>query len=187
MNSYPSYCCGTRFRPRMHKLYTWRWYGLEFTETHHVGQPALILIFYYRSMDIYYLRKLLRQHNLRTPRTCSSWSNVLPHVSHISTLSFTNICFTADISWRTWITTAGNIVIRNSQYDKFSKFITRCRIHRLCRSHPVVASAKCDEDLSTCPYPCFLSWIPSRMLCSKLPPRKHIPCDESLYWIFNFQ
>jgi len=52
----------------MHIFCTWRWYGFEFTEDHHVGETALMLIFYYCSTNTNQLRQLPTPRNLQTPR-----------------------------------------------------------------------------------------------------------------------
>jgi len=68
MNSYPSYCCWTWFRPWMHIFCTWRRYCFEFTENHHVGETALMLIFYYCTTNTKHLLRLPTARNLQTPK-----------------------------------------------------------------------------------------------------------------------
>jgi hypothetical protein len=50
----------------MYIFYTWRWYGFEFAENHHVGEKALMLIVYYCSTNTNEMRQLPIPHNLQT-------------------------------------------------------------------------------------------------------------------------
>jgi hypothetical protein len=85
----------------MYIFYTWRWYGYEFTENHHVAETALILIFYDCSTNTNYLRQLPTPRSLQAPR--KFFVMIQRHTTRVtlSNLVIKEHFFQAETSWRT--------------------------------------------------------------------------------------